>query len=122
MSERAALSVATRVFIRGLAVEAEIGVNADEYGRRQTLMLEIEADVEGEPWRGISHTVDYDALARRARDLAAGGHIGLIETFAWRLARSCLELDRIGRVRVRVDKPEALAPARAGVEIVLERA
>ncbi|MDE2357236.1 MAG: dihydroneopterin aldolase [Alphaproteobacteria bacterium] len=110
-----------RVFLRGLSVEAEIGVNPDEMGRRQVLIVDIEAELEGEPWRGIGHTVDYDDLARRARDLAAAGHIGLIETFAWRLARACLEASRVLAVRVRVEKPEALAPAHAGAEIELRR-
>jgi dihydroneopterin aldolase len=47
----------------------------------------------------------------------------LIETFAERLARACLEDGRVMQARVRVEKPEALAPkaAAAGVEMILTR-
>ena len=110
----------TRVIVRGLKVEAWIGVNADEHDRRQPLTVEIEAEVNGEPWRGYSETVDYARLAGHARSIAQGGHIGLVETFAWRLAQACLAEPHVRRVIVRVEKPQALAPAVAGVEIIAE--
>jgi dihydroneopterin aldolase len=107
-----------RVFVRDLAVEARIGVNADEQDLPQTLVVEIAAEVAGEPWRAFSETVDYARLAAHARRIAAGGHIGLVETFAWRLAQACLAEPNVVRVTVRVEKPQALAPVVAGVEIV----
>ena len=44
-------------------------------------------------------------------------------TFAEKLARVCLEDPRVSRARVRVEKPEALAPyaEAAGAEITLVR-
>jgi dihydroneopterin aldolase len=125
-------SGATKVFVRGLVVQAEIGVHAHEQGRRQPLVIDVELDLEpgprvasaGAEWGRIADTVDYQLVVRRARALASAGHIKLVETFAWRLAQACLEERRVVSVRVRVEKPEALAPdaAAAGVEISLRRA
>ena len=43
-------------------------------------------------------------------------------TFVERLASACLEDARVRRIRVRAEKPEALAAAAgAGFELVLER-
>ena len=85
MSSPRATYAATTVFVRGLVLEAEIGVNANEQGQPQPLVVDIEAELSGEPWRGFSETVDYERLAGHARMIAAAGHIGLVETFAWRL-------------------------------------
>jgi len=114
------VQAAATVFVRGLVIEADIGVNADEQGRPQPLVVDIEAELGGEPWRGFSETVDYELLAGHARIIAAAGHIGLVETFAWRLAQACLIEPHVRRVTVRVEKPQALAPAMAGVVIVAD--
>ncbi len=118
-SPRAARALAT-VFVRGLVIDAEIGVNADEQGRPQPLVVEIEAELGGEPWRGFSETVDYERLAHHARTIASAGHIGLVETFAWRVAQACLAEPHVRRVTVRVEKPKALTPAMAGVVIIAD--
>ena len=113
----------TRVFVRALRIEAEIGVYAHEHGRRQPLCIDVELDVAATTGDQIVDTVNYEAVAATAQAIAAEGHMKLIETFAERLARGLLEDSRVSRVRVRVEKPEALAPhaEAAGVEIVLTR-
>jgi dihydroneopterin aldolase len=115
--------VSAKVFVRGLTVDAEIGVHAHERGRRQPLIVDVELDVAAGGWRSIGETVNYERIVRHARDLAESGHILLVETFAWRLARACVAEPRVLRARVRVEKPHALAPRAqaAGVEIVVER-
>ncbi|HLZ83294.1 MAG TPA: dihydroneopterin aldolase [Caulobacteraceae bacterium] len=120
---RAARFVSAKVFVRGLTVDAEIGVYAHERGRRQPLIVDVELDVAPGGWRTIGETVNYERIVGHARTLADGGHILLVETFAWRLARACLAEPCALRVRVRVEKPHALAPQAqaAGVEIIVER-
>jgi dihydroneopterin aldolase len=115
--------VSAKVFVRGLTVDAEIGVHAHERGRRQPLIVDVELDVAAGGWRSIGETVNYERIVRHARDLADSGHILLVETFAWRLAGACVAEPRVLRARVRVEKPHALAPRAqaAGVEIVVER-
>ena len=71
----------------------------------------------------LADTVNYEHVASAAKAIAASGHIGLVESFAWRLAEACFEEPRVLRARVRVEKPQALAPdaAAAGVEITAVR-
>jgi dihydroneopterin aldolase len=110
-----------KVHVRDLLVQAEIGVYEHEHGRRQPLVVEVELEIEPGPFEHIADTVSYETVAERAREIAASGHLKLVETFAERLAHACLADRRVRAVRVRVDKPEALAPAVAGVEIRVER-
>lgn len=119
----AARVVATKIFVSGLKVEAQVGVYAHERGRTQPLILDVELDAATASPTQLSDTVNYELVSDAARALAASGHVGLVETFAEAVARACLADPRVTRVRVRVDKPQALAPhaASAGVEVVLVR-
>jgi dihydroneopterin aldolase len=115
--------IVTKVFVRGLRVEAEIGVHDHEKGRAQPLIVDVELDIAAGGWRALGDTVDYEKIAEAARAIAARGHIGLVESFAQRLAQACFEQPRVLRARVRVEKPLALAPdaVGAGVEITAVR-
>ena len=111
-----------KVFVTDLTVEAEIGLWTEEKGRRQRLGIEVELDISGQSWRHLAETVNYESVLHHARAIAAGGHIGLVETFAQRLADACLAEPQVTRARVRVTKPGALAPhALAAVEITATR-
>ncbi|HEX7760853.1 MAG TPA: dihydroneopterin aldolase [Caulobacteraceae bacterium] len=113
----------TKVFVRGLKVDAEIGVYDHELHRRQPLVVDVELDVAAGGWRHLADTVNYEHVVQSAQAIAASGHIGLVESFAQRLAEACFEEPRVLRARVRVEKPQALAPhaAAAGVEITAVR-
>ena len=111
-----------RVFVRGLRLEAEIGVHAHEHGRTQPLVVDVEMDVELAAVERLADTLNYEAVVAHAHAVLAAGHLQLVETFADRLARACLQDPRVRRVRVRAEKPDALAQADgAGFELVLER-
>lgn len=116
-------TVMTKVFVTGLKVQAEIGVYKHEIGRVQPLVVDVELDVPTAGADRLSDTLNYEAIMAAAREIAAGGHIELVETFAERLARACLADPRVTKARVRVEKPLALAPdaVAAGVEITLVR-
>ena len=111
------------VFVRGLSVEAEIGIYEHEHGRRQPLIVDAELTLAPGRIEHFAETVNYEAVVAEAQRIASSGHMNLVETFADRLARALLTDDRVTRVRVRVEKPEALSPhaQAAGVEVVLER-
>ncbi len=115
--------VVTKVFVRGLRVAAEIGVHAHEFGRTQPLIIDAELDVAAGGSNMLGDTVNYETIARAARSIAEPGHIGLVESFARRLAQACFEEPRVMRARVRIEKPLALAPDAdaAGVEITAVR-
>ena len=116
--------VITKVFVRGLKVEAEVGVYSHERGKTQPLVIDVELDVAASGARHLADTLNYETIRNDARALGASGHIELVEVFAERLAELCLADPRVTRARVRVEKPMALAPdaEAAGVEITAVRA
>jgi dihydroneopterin aldolase len=113
----------TKVFVTGLKVQAEIGVYRHEIGRVQPLIIDVELDVPTAGAGRLSETLNYETILSAAQDIAAGGHIELVETFAERLAQACLADPRVTQARVRVEKPLALAPdaVAAGVELTVVR-
>lgn len=104
---------ALTVFVRGLTIEAGIGVHDHEQGRLQTLVISVILTLEPHAVARLSDTVNYETVAAAARGIAAEGHIGLVETFAQRLALACLDDPRIRRAEVSIDKPGALQGAEA---------
>lgn len=110
------------VFVRGLRIEAGIGVHDHEHGRLQPLVIDVSLDLGPHPVERLGDTINYETVAQAARAIAAEGHIGLVETFAERLALACLEDPRVRRATVRVEKPGALAGAEApGCELTWVR-
>ena len=110
------------VFMHRLTVQAEIGLYARERGRRQPLVLSVEAEIEAQRVAEPDQTVNYEHFATKARALADAGHVDLVETFAERYADLLLDDPRVRRVTVRVEKPEALGTdADVGVEITLAK-
>jgi len=115
--------ISSKVFVTGVKVQAEIGVYRHEIGRVQPLIVDVELDVPTDASDRLADTFNYEAILQAAQDVAAGGHIALVETFAHRLADRCLADPRVTRARVRVEKPLALAPdaVAAGVDITVGR-
>ena len=109
----------SRVFLRALTLEAHIGYYAFEKGVSQPLVVDVELTLGGESFGedDIHGTVDYDKIAKIARELASE-HVDLLETFAERLATRCLDFSLAKAVRVHIEKPRAVPGAMAGVEIV----
>lgn len=117
-----AIVAGAKIFVRSLTVQAEIGVYQHEHGRLQPLVLDVELDMAASGFEQIGDTINYETIAAVAGEVAASGHIKLVETFAEQVALACMRDPRVISARVRVEKPEALAPAVAGVEIQLRRA
>ena len=110
------------MFVRGLRVEAGIGVHDHEQGRLQTLVIDVTLELTPAPVERLADTINYETVAAAARAITAEGHVGLVETFAERLATACLNDGRVRRCTVRIEKPGALdAAAAAGCELVLAR-
>jgi dihydroneopterin aldolase len=115
---------AAQVFVRGLRVDARIGVHDHERELEQPLVIDVSLETTVVGATELAQTVNYEMVVQAARGLAAQGHVLLVETFAERLARRLLDGDRrIVGVTVRIEKPLALAPAAeaAGVELRLTR-
>jgi dihydroneopterin aldolase len=110
------------VFVRGLRVDAGIGVYDHEQGRLQQLVIDVSLELTPAHVERLGDTINYEAVANAARAIVAEGHVGLVETFAERLALAMLEDVRVRRAAVRVEKPGALGgEAVPGCEVVLAR-
>ncbi|MEL7028908.1 MAG: dihydroneopterin aldolase [Pseudomonadota bacterium] len=111
-----------RVFVRGLRLDASIGVHDHERAKPQTVSIDVDVELRSGPsWSGggrLGETVCYEWICNAARGIAASGHIDLVETFAEQLAEICLSSPHARQVRVRVAKPDAIVDAEAvGIEI-----
>lgn len=112
-----------RVFIRGLRVEALIGVYEREREARQPLSIDLELGFDNRipaASDDLADTLDYAEISQALRDLAGAGRHLLLETLAEEMA---LLLNRRFDVRslvLGIDKPEAAAAlgcAHVGVRI-----
>ena len=112
--------------IRDLEVTCVIGVDGWERRLRQTLLVDV--SLAGDLSRAgksddLAATVDYRRLCRQIIDEMSGTRYRLVEAFAERLARICLDAhELVESVTVRVRKPGALAGfGRANVAVEVTR-
>ncbi|HYH22920.1 MAG TPA: dihydroneopterin aldolase [Azospirillum sp.] len=113
-----------RLFIQGLAIDAEIGAWTHEKGKRQPIRLDIELTVldQGDAGDDLTHVVCYSTVADQVRAVVARGHFNLVERLAHEIAGELLADCRILAVRIRIEKPCAIADSdAAGIEIRRER-
>jgi dihydroneopterin aldolase len=114
------------VFVRGLAVQARLGVHPHEKAAPQRVVISIELAVEDEDAPAsvgvddMRRVVDYERVVKAARATAAAGHTLLVETLAERIAEAALSDARVLRARVMVEKPDAF-PDAASVGVAVER-
>lgn len=114
------------VFVRGLTLQALLGVHAHEEAQPQRVVIGIDLAVSDDaaPSREgpdtLSRVVDYGTVAATARRIALAGHVRLAETLAERIAVALLDDARVQRVRVHVEKPDVL-PDVTSVGVAVER-
>ena len=116
-----------RVFIRDLVLPARIGIHDHERAQAQPVIINVDASVE-EAVEGADNTktgtiadvVCYETLTKQIKKVLAGAHIDLVEALAEKIADRLLVDARIIRLRIRLEKPEAIAEA-AGVGVEIER-
>ena len=116
----------TKIFVRGLEVQASIGVHPHEYEAAQLIIIDVELDMAGiEPPTDdkLVETLDYALVANTAAEFALEAHVRLVETLAARIARWALDVDpRVQACTVSIAKPHALVNAdAAGVTYNLKR-
>jgi len=115
-----------RIFVRGLQVQASIGVHPHEYENTQPVIIDIELDMGDMPSPKddrLNETLDYGIVAQRAEEIALETHVQLVETLAVRIADWALGEDkRVLACAVRISKPQALLKAEvAGIEVIKRR-
>lgn len=107
------------IFVRDFVVDCNVGVYAEEQGVTQKVRFTVDARLA----KAVHSTADemvevpsYADIIDTIVNLARGGHINLVETFAERIAAAVLADSRILAVRVVLEKLER-GPMR-GVEII----
>lgn len=114
------------VFVRGLELQAWLGVHSHEKAAPQRIVIGVELAVEDAHAPDavgpddLRRVVDYEQMVRAACAVAAEGHILLVETLAERIALVAISDCRVRRARVSVEKPDAFANA-GSVGVVVER-
>jgi 7,8-dihydroneopterin aldolase/epimerase/oxygenase len=113
-----------RVFIRGLELQARLGVHAHEKVGPQRIVVHVDLDVQDDgPDVGpdaLSRVVDYEQVVLAARQAVSGGHVLLVETLAESLAALALRDHRVLSARVSIEKPDAFSDV-AAVGVTVER-
>ncbi|MBJ7437750.1 MAG: dihydroneopterin aldolase [Sphingopyxis sp.] len=107
----------TRLWVRAeqVSLQASVGIYRGEKCSRQTILLNIAAEVSEPDDDRIAETVDYRTLVDAAERLAAEGHFELIETFICELGRRIIGIERVNAVDLELYKPAAIPPAMASV-------
>jgi dihydroneopterin aldolase len=114
------------VFVRGLALQARLGVHPHEKAAPQRVVIHVELAVEddaapdGVGADDLRRVVNYGEVVRAARAAVAEGHTLLVETLAERIAVAGLRDPRVLRARVTVEKPDAY-PDVGAVGVTIER-
>lgn len=114
-----------RVFVRvrGLRLEAEVGVYESERGRTQPIRVDLEAEVAPEaahPHGALAEAVNYAALAETVRQIVGARHHDLLEDLAQEIADAVFADPRVARLVLSIDKLAALDDAES-VGVSLDR-
>jgi FolB domain-containing protein len=110
-----------QVLIKDLVARGIIGINAWEREKPQEILINIVlfADLKkAGKSDNIKDCVDYSTVAKKVIAHAETAHRLTVEALASDLARLCLDVPGVMKVRLRVEKPGAVRFARSvGVEI-----
>jgi len=111
-----------RVFLRGLSVDANIGIHdAEKYGP-QRVIVDVDLYVDLARTTPIADRIaevfDYDRIRQVVTERVGRGHINLQETLCDDVARALLAFPEVRAVRVSTEKPDIYADCDAvGVEV-----
>lgn len=115
---------ADRILIKGLELPVRIGVPEEERAEWQTLRADLKLGLKGrveEFGDELGATVDYDAVAKLVRRLAAARPRKLIETLAGEIAEGLLENPAIESADVTIKKRILPGVDHVGVRIFREK-
>lgn len=114
-----------QVFIKDLLVRGIIGINDWEREKPQDILINIiiSADLSaaGES-DDIRDSINYRTIAKKAQAQAESAERLTVEALAADIAKLCLEEPGVIKVRVKIEKPNAVRFARSvGVEVERSR-
>ncbi|HZU86055.1 MAG TPA: dihydroneopterin aldolase [Anaerolineaceae bacterium] len=114
-----------QILISDLRARGVIGISDEERARPQDILINIALFTDTRPAAQsdrIEDCVNYSSVAKMILAHAESAARHTVEALAADLARLCLEVPGVQRVRVRVEKPGAVRFTRSvGVEIEREK-
>ena len=118
-------TTADRIVLTGLAAHGHHGVYDFERAAGQQFIVDVTLELDLAPAAAsddVVDTVHYGRLADRLVAIVTGPPVALIETLADRLARVCLDDERVRAATVTVHKPQApIAHTFSDVAVILRR-
>jgi len=118
-----ALHAVRHVFVRDLEIIAVLGVHEHEKVAPQRVRINVDLTVS-EAATGhnddLANVVCYEDVVNGIKQIAASGHVNLVETLAEKIAQFCLADERVQAARVRIEKPDIIEEA-ASVGVEIER-
>ena len=112
-----------KVFIRGLKVDAVIGVYDWEKQVHQPLIFDLEMSWDirmAAATDDLVHALNYQAVTEFIEDFVRGQHFQLLESLIERLAEALLNEFAMPWLSIQVEKPAVVPQARA-VGLYIER-
>jgi len=100
-----------KIIIRSLRLDTVVGVNPEERLKRRQVLATIELEVDlskAAQSDSLEDTVDYERIKEKIVAVASKAKMKLIEALADKIAKVCLEDQRVLAVNVVLDKPGAL--------------
>ncbi len=101
------------VSIRGLRLQARIGVSVEERKSPQAIVVDIDIRTElGRAGRSddLAHTIDYRVVAAEIAEVVKSSESKLLEHMAEEIAAVIVPIDGVQTVAVEVRKPGPLLP------------
>lgn len=112
-----------KVFIRGLTVEAVIGVFDWEKQVQQPLIFDLEMDwdiTQAAETDDLQYALNYAAVTDRVIAFVQANQYDLLERLLVQLAETLRQEFSIPKIKIRVEKP-AVAPHAQAVGLEIER-
>ncbi len=112
-----------KIFIKGLTLEAIIGIYPHERIKKQPVIIDLDlfVDIKESSRSGlINDTVDYDIVIKRISELVAQSQFELIESLLEHIADAILREFRVYKLCCTLYKPQAIHNAQM-VGLTIER-
>jgi FolB domain-containing protein len=110
-----------KVFIKNLRAHGIIGIHPHEREIPQEILINVTVytdTIRAAKTDDIADCIDYDALAKKLISHAESAARRTVEALANDLAEVCLRDQRIEKVILRAEKPDAVSSAKSvGVEV-----
>jgi len=124
-SKKSKNTIKRTVLIKDFTIYEIIGIHKNEKINKQKIIFNIVIDVNQNIYpdeNDLSSIVDYEKITNKLKKLAQNKKYNFLESLAEDSFNEIFEDKRINSVKIKIEKPEAIANAQAvGVEVFKSR-